>query len=131
VHKTDIALSADLRFLGPHGPQKVHCLSDTEKIADLYEQLKKTPLPNLGMRTGDFLLYDALLAGCASRVAGGELVDGEGVPQPDADTIERVSALRNKGALTPDELEFVTYFDRLEEIRIALIALLEPRTHPR
>lgn len=89
-------------------------------VAKLYERLQVLPAPRLGRRIGDFVLYEALLAGCADRLAHGSLLDLSTVPMPDEGTLSAVAALRAKAALSEDERLFLEYFDLLEEIRLAL-----------
>jgi len=93
-----------------------------KNVKQLYERLSALPAPVLGMSIGDFPLYEALLAGCADRVAEGHLLDLSKVPSPDEGTLRAVTELRAKPALTADEREFLEYFDLVEEIRLALVS---------
>ena len=90
------------------------------RVRPLYERLLAMHAPVLGGRVGDFPLYEAMVAGCASRAASGQPYDVLNVPEPDEVTLAFVTALRNKGERTQDEQEFLAYFDLLEEIRSAL-----------
>ena len=89
-------------------------------VKPLYERFRALPFPALGRSIGDFPLYEALLAGCASRVANGYLLDLSTVPSPDEDTVKAVAELRAKTSLSADERAFLEYFGLMEEIRIAL-----------
>ena len=89
-------------------------------VKPLYERLRKLPWPKLAGHSGDFPLYEALLAGCADRIANGCLLDLSMVPEPDDGTLQAVAKLRAKPSLTDDEREFLEYFALLEEIRVAL-----------
>jgi hypothetical protein len=89
-------------------------------IRPLYERLSALPFPTLGRSIGDFPFYEALLAGCASRIANGYLLDLSTVPSPDEETLKAVAELRAKTSLCADERAFLEYFDLTEEIRIAL-----------
>jgi hypothetical protein len=89
-------------------------------VKSLYERFRALPFPALGRSIGDFPLYEALLAGCASRVANGYLLDLSTVPSPDDGTLEAVAELRAKAALSADERAFLEYFELMEEIRLAL-----------
>ena len=86
----------------------------------LYARLCALRFPSLGRSIGNFALYDALLAGFASRAAQGCLVNVAEVPVPDEQTITQVTKLRAKGSRSQDEMAFLDYFDALEEIRSAL-----------
>lgn len=86
----------------------------------LYEQFRALPFPALGRSIGDFPLYEALLAGCASRLANGYLLDISTVPSPDEETLKAVTEFRAKTSLSDDERAFLEYFDLMEEIRLAL-----------
>ena len=91
------------------------------KVKVLYERLRALPWPALAPSVGHFPLYESLLAGCANRMARGAPVDVAKIPEPDAETVEYVNALRAKGARAQDEQAFLEYFDLLEEIRSALM----------
>ncbi len=86
----------------------------------LYERLCALPAPVLGRTIDDFALYEALLAGCAHRVAHGYLLDLSTVPSPDEGTLRAVAELRAKPAVLAEERAFLEYFELLEEIRFAL-----------
>jgi hypothetical protein len=86
----------------------------------LYERLDALPVPALGRHIDDFALYEALLAGCAFRVAHGYPLDVSTVPSPDEGTLRAVAELRAKTSLSADERAFLEYFDLMEELRIAL-----------
>jgi hypothetical protein len=90
-------------------------------VKPLYERFRALPFPALGRSIGDFPLYEALLAGCASRIANGYLLDISTVPSPDEETRKAVVELRAKTSLSPDERAFLEYFDVMEEIRLALL----------
>jgi hypothetical protein len=90
------------------------------RIKPLYERFRALPFPALGRRIGDFPLYEALLAGCASRIANGYLLDLSTVPSPDEGTLNAVAELRTKASPSADERAFLEYFDLMEEMRIAL-----------
>ena len=90
-------------------------------VKSLYEHFRALPFPALGRSIGDFPLYEALLAGCASRLANGYLLDLSTVPSPDEQTLNAVAEFRAKAPLSPDERAFLEYFDLMEEIRLALI----------
>jgi hypothetical protein len=85
----------------------------------LYERLYELPAPALGRSIDDFALYEALLAGCAYRVAHGYSLVST-VPSPDEGTLKAVAELRAKTSLSADERAFLEYFDLMEEIRLAL-----------
>jgi hypothetical protein len=89
-------------------------------VAQLWEHLRATPWPALAGSVGDFALYDALLAGYASRAARGEALDPAAIPAPDDATIAWVDAVRTRGATTEDETALLGRFDLLEQIRAAL-----------
>ena len=89
-------------------------------VKQLYERLTALPAPVLGRSIDDFALYEALLAGCAHRVANGQLLDLSTVPLPDEGTLLAVAELRAKATPSPDERAFLEYFNLLEEIRAAL-----------
>jgi hypothetical protein len=74
----------------------------------------------LGRSIDDFALYEALLAGCAHRVAHGHLLDLSTVPSPDEGTLKAVADLRGKATLSAEEQAFLEYFELLEQIRFAL-----------
>lgn len=89
-------------------------------VKQLYERLRALPWPSLGGSIGDFPLFEALIAGCAHRVANGQFLDRSTVPRPDEGTLKAVASLRAKPSLSTDEQAFLEYFDLLEEIRSAL-----------
>jgi len=89
-------------------------------VKELYERLRALPAPALGFSIGDFPLYDALLAGCADRVAQGHLLDVSTVPSPDLGTLKAVAQLRAEASLSADQRAFLEYFELMEEIRSAL-----------
>jgi hypothetical protein len=91
-----------------------------KRIEWLYARLRGLPFPTLGKSIGDFPLYDALLAGLASRAAQGHSVEISEIPAPDEPTISHAAILRNKGDKSPAEMAFLKYFDLLEEIRSVL-----------
>jgi hypothetical protein len=91
-----------------------------KRVKQLYDRLCALPAPKLGFEIGDFPLYEALLAGCADRIAQGHLLDLSTVPSPDEGTLMAVAELRAKVALSVDERAFLDYFDLLEEIRSEL-----------
>jgi hypothetical protein len=91
-------------------------------IRVLYADLRALPWPRLAARVGDFALYESLLAGCADRVADGQLIASESIPVPDDETLAFVKALRLKPARSRDEADFLAYFEITEEIRSALAA---------
>ena len=92
------------------------------EIQQIYERLRATPFPVLGKTVGDFALYDSLLAGCADRAARGEPVAVAEIPIPDSETAACVNELRRKQILGPEERDFLSYFDLLEQMRVALRA---------
>jgi hypothetical protein len=94
--------------------------SRVKHIERLYAKLRALPFRALGKNIGDFPLYDALLAGLASRAAQGHFVEISEIPAPDEPTISHASMLRKKGDKSPAEMAFLEYFDFLEEIRSAL-----------
>jgi hypothetical protein len=89
-------------------------------VKQLYERLCALRAPVLGRSIDDFALYEALLAGCAHRVAHGHLLDLSTVPSPDEGTLKAVAALRAKAELSIDERAFLEYFELMEEMRAAL-----------
>lgn len=89
-------------------------------VKQLYERLCALPAPALGRRIDDFALYESLLAGCAHRMAQGQLLDLSTVPGPDEGTLKVVARLRAKTELSADERAFLEYFELLEEIRSAI-----------
>lgn len=91
-----------------------------KNIKQLYDRLRALPVPVLGRSIDDFALYEALLAGCADRVARGRPLDLSALPQPDEGTLKAVAELRSRTSLSADERDFLEYFDLLEEIRGAL-----------
>jgi hypothetical protein len=94
--------------------------SDVKHIERLYAKLRALPFPTLGKSIGDFPLYDALLAGLASRAAQGHFDENSTIPAPDTPTISHASILRKKDDKSPAEMAFLEYFDLLEEIRSVL-----------
>ena len=90
------------------------------RVERLYARLHALPFPTLGKSIGDFPLYDALLAGLASRAAQGHFVEISEIPAPDESTISHAAMLRKKGDKSPAETAFLKYFDLLEEIRLVL-----------
>jgi hypothetical protein len=94
--------------------------SHVKHFERLYAQLRDLPFPALGKSIGDFPLYDALLAGLASRAAQGHFVENSAIPAPDEPTVSHASMLRKKGDKSPAEMAFLEYFDLLEEIRSVL-----------
>jgi hypothetical protein len=64
----------------------------------------------------DFSLYDALLAGLASRAAQDHFDENSAIPAPDEPTTSYASMLRKKGGKSSAEIAFLEYFDLLEEI---------------
>lgn len=91
-----------------------------KNVKQLYERFCALPPPGLGLSIGDFPLYEALLAGCACRIANGYPLDLSTVPSPDGDTLKAFAEFRAKPSPSPDERAFLEYFDLMEEIRIAL-----------
>ena len=91
------------------------------RVESLYAQLRSRPCPSLAKRVGDCMLYESLLAGCADRVARGELLGPSTVPAPDSATIIFVTMLRKKADRPSDEDAFLQYFDLLDELRLALL----------
>jgi hypothetical protein len=89
-------------------------------IKELCDRLRATPWPVLAGGTGDFALYESLLAGCADRVVRGGLLDVTKVPFPDQETVTRVRVLRKNGDRSKEEVAFLEYFELLEQIRLAL-----------
>jgi hypothetical protein len=91
-----------------------------KNVKQLYERFCALPPPVLGISIGDFPLYEALLAGCAYRIAHGYPLDLSTVPSPDEDTLKSVAELRAKTSPSADERAFLEYFNLMEEIRLAL-----------
>jgi hypothetical protein len=90
-------------------------------IKELYERLRALPVSQMAKQDiGSFMLYDALLAGYASRAAEGEVVDPSVVSVPSEETVAQINLLRGKEDLTADEKAYLSHFDLLEEIRSAL-----------
>jgi hypothetical protein len=97
-------------------------------VKDLYRRLEATPFPRMGGIVGDFLLYDSILAGYASRLAKGAPVDEVAADlEADHGTLQTVAALRAKKGRTEEEQEFLDYFDLLEEIRTVVLAAARDR----
>lgn len=89
-------------------------------IAELHSLLRATPFPVIGKRVGDFVLYDSLLAGCASRAAHGQCLAPSQVPTPDAETLEYVKHLQAAEGLNDEERAFLRYYGLLDELRRVL-----------
>jgi len=90
-------------------------------VKTLYLRLRGMPWPTLAGRVGDFPLYESLLAGYADRVVHGDLTDVSSVPTPDDETVAYVRKLRTKTDRAEEEIDFLEYFDLLEEIRSCLV----------
>lgn len=90
-------------------------------IKKLYERLKNLPVSNLAKQDiGGFMLYDSLLAGCASRAGNGEVISKSEIPEPGEELTTQISTLRQKNDLTSGERAYLEHFDLLEEIRSVL-----------
>jgi hypothetical protein len=81
----------------------------------------KMPFPVFGKDVGDFPLYDALLAGCASRAVQGERIESDTIPSPDEEIRTKVRELRAQGVLNAQETEFLAYVDLMEQMRAVLL----------
>ena len=78
----------------------------------------------MGNTVGDFLLYDVYVKGCADTVIAKELAPPEpGGFAADPETLRTVAALRAKPERTPDEQALLDYYDLLQEVRDATLAL--------
>src|SRR5262245_40526346 len=102
------------------------CDSHADKldaVRMLLNRIKAEPFPNMGKAMGDFVLYDALLAGTATSAVAHRPVAVDDIPIPDAETVEIVNGLRTRTSLSISENEFVAYFDLLIELRDAVAAL--------
>jgi hypothetical protein len=68
--------------------------------------LRALPFSALGKSIGVFSLYDALLAGLASRAAQDHFDENSAIPAPDEPTTSYASMLRKKGGKSPAEIAF-------------------------
>ena len=98
----------------------------SDVVDGLFARVRSAGFPSLGRRVGDFPLFDALLAGCASRHVRGELVSAAELPVPDEETVRHVVKLRVASSIGADEYEFLQYFDLLEELRASLVRVEGP-----
>lgn len=90
-------------------------------LATLNDRLLQTPFPKLGKEIGDFALYDSFIAGLASSALKGVAIEVAQLSPADEETLSAVERIRAKDTLSPDEKAFLSYFDLLEEIRVALV----------
>jgi hypothetical protein len=98
----------------------------SKDIRTLYEQLKKTPFPELGKVVGDFAFYDSLLAGTASSYLNGAIISPESVPWPDEETEEVLKSLRKKQKRTEQEAELLAYASLLDQLREEIAKASKP-----
>lgn len=109
-----------------HPAQDITLAEYRQAVREAHERVEQLtgvcalPAPALGRNIDDFQLYEALLAGCADRVANGHLLDLSTVPSPDDGTFSVVAELRSKTELSADERAFLEYFDLMEAIRAEL-----------
>jgi len=94
-----------------------------DRLVELHRGLTETPFPAMGMGVGEFMLYDAYVKGCADAVIARELAP----PEPegfvaDGETLRTLSALRAKPDRSPEEQEFLVYYDQLQTVRDAMLA---------
>lgn len=89
----------------------------SKAIRALFEQLKKTPFPELGKVVGDFTLYDSLVAGTASSYLDGAIISPDSVPAPDYETEEALKTLKKKPKLTEQEADLLEYAQLLDRLR--------------
>jgi hypothetical protein len=102
-----------------------------EYVASLYGAQRAARFPALGKKIGHFGYWDAHVAGMLQCVAKGEWSDkSASYIHADKETLETVKTLRTKKARTPEEREFLDYFDLLEEARI-LVMWAWRAGHPR
>lgn len=92
-------------------------LPSTPTMSALYERLRHMPFPRLGIGLEDFLAFDAVLAGLASRAARGEKVGSVG---PHAAAALACATLKRKKSRSRDDEAFIAYFELLDRIRVRL-----------
>jgi hypothetical protein len=98
-------------------------LNKLDRVRTLFTQLTAEPFPQMGKIVGEFVLYDALLAGTADSVLASNSIVLDHIPNPDAETVDTMNNLKARTALSNDERDLVNYFDLLTKLRHALVDL--------
>lgn len=90
-------------------------------LAELYDAHCVRRFPKLGVELGGFLVYDAAIAGLASRASRGERFSATELPTPDGDTMNTIDQLSASTELSVDEAELLEYFNQLARLRYAIL----------
>lgn len=96
-------------------------------LAKLFETMSRRTLPTLGKEVGNFDFYDSLLAGQASSVSDGAILGEAEIVKPDSETLSLVSQLQLKEVLTPEEKDFLDYFQLTDQVRTEIIKIIRPK----
>ncbi len=85
-------------------------------LREAYEKFLAAPFPGIGADVGLFPAYDGYVAGYAQRAIGGEAISASIIPEPDSEIALFVERLRSATFMSPEEAEFLAYFDLLERV---------------
>lgn len=88
-----------------------------ERLSELYAAHCSRAFPKIGAEIGSFVVYDADIAGLASRAAKGEAISAASLPEPDRETTDFFRRLRGGANLSEEETEFLNYCVQLEHLR--------------